>query len=197
MYRIPLTPASAAGPRRARRGAPLTSLSPRGYTALYMSARRGLLLAGSLWELVRFFLVLLIFASVLQGTSGAGAWVYPWLLVVGSGGLLIAAGGGMLSLFPERYAPLIALLRLGQALSVFSFILLTVTGALQVAVDSTILGMGRRAVTGGAVLLGVFLLDLLFMAVLIGWRPEEPSTPAVDPGSRLPDYEETEVNDFH
>ena len=119
-----------------------------------MSVRRGLLLAGSLWELVRFFLVLLIFASVLQGTSGAGAWVYPWLLAAGSGGLLIAAGGGMLSLFPERYAPLIALLRLGQGLSVFSFVLLAVTGAMRAAVDSTMLGMGRHTVIGGAVLLG-------------------------------------------
>ena len=162
-----------------------------------MSLRRGLLLAGSLWELVRFFLVLLIFASVLQGTSGAGAWVYPWLPVVASGSLLIAAGGGMLSLFPERYAPLIALLRLGQAVSVFSLILLAVSGALRIAAGSEVLGVGKRTITGGAVLVGVFLLDLLFLAVLIGWRPEEPKIPAASPGNRLPEYDETEVRDFH
>lgn len=162
-----------------------------------MSVRRGLLLAGSLWELVRFFLVLLLFASVLRGTSGAGLWVYPWLLVVGSGSLLIAAGGGMLWLFPGRYAPLIALLRLGKVLSVFSFILLAVSGALRIAAGSQIVGTGRRAVTGGVILLGVFLLDLLFLSVLIGWRAEEPQIPAGGAGDRLPEYDETEVHDFH
>src|SRR5208283_3382194 len=56
-----------------------------GYTSQSMSVRRGLLLAGSLWELVRFFVVLLLLASLLQATSGAGPWVFPWLLIVGSG----------------------------------------------------------------------------------------------------------------
>ena len=162
-----------------------------------MSVRRGLLLPGSLWELVRFFVVLLIFASVLQGTSGAGAWVYPWLLVAGSGSLVVAAGGGMLSLFPGRYNPLIALLRLGQALSVFSLILLTVTGAVRIAASIEVFGIGKRAISGGAVLLGVFFLDLLFLAVLISWRAEEPKVPAASPGNGLPGYDETEVRDFH
>jgi hypothetical protein len=162
-----------------------------------MNARRGLLLAGSLWELVRFFLVLLLFASVLRGTLGAGSWVFPWLLVVGSGNLLVAAGGGMLSLFPARYGPVIALLRLGKALSIFTFILLVVSGALRIAAGQEFLGIGRRAITGGAVLLGVFLLDLLFMAVLIGWRGEEPQVPADGPGAKLPEYDETEAHDFH
>jgi len=178
-------------------GYALTSISPRGYTAQSMKARRGLLLAGSVWELVRFFLVLLLVASVLQGTSGAGQWVFPWLLVVGSGNLLIAAGGGMLALFPARYVRLIALLRLGKAMSVFSFILLVVSGALRIAAGQQIFGIGRRTITGGAVLLGVFLLDLLFLAVLIGWRAEEPQIPASGPGAHLPEYEETEVHDFH
>jgi hypothetical protein len=162
-----------------------------------MSVRRGLLLAGSLWEFVRFFLVLLLFASVLRGTSGAGPWVYPWLLVVGSGGLLMAAGGGMLSMFPGRYAPLIAFLRLGKALNLFSFILLAVSGGLRVAAGSEVIGTGRRAVTGGAVLLGVFLLDLLFLVVLVNWHAEEPLDPAGGAGNRLPEYDETEVRDFH
>jgi len=162
-----------------------------------MSVRRGLLLAGSLWELVRFFLMLILFASLLRATSGAGPWVFPWLLVVGSGGLLIAAGGGMLALFPARYAPLIALLRLGKALGVFSLIMLAVSGALRIVAGSEIPGIGRQAIPGGAVLLGVFLLDLLFLGVLIGWRVEEPRVPASGQGARLPEYNEAEVRDFH
>ncbi len=163
-----------------------------------MQARRGLLLAGSLWELVRFFLVLYLFASVLRGISGAGSWVYSWLLVAGSGNLLIAAGGGMLAMFPERYARLIALLRLGKAMSIFSFILLVASGALGIASGYEILGIGRRALTGGAVLLFVFILDLAFLAVLVGWRSEATQDiPPADPGPPLPEYDETEVQDFH
>jgi hypothetical protein len=177
----------------------LTSLSSGVYTSQSMQARRGLLLAGSLWELVRFFLVLFLFASVLRGTSGAGPWVFSWLLVAGSGNLLIAAGGGMLALFPERYARLIALLRLGKAMGVFSFILLVVSGSLGIASGYEFLGIGRRALTGGAVLLFVFFMDLAFLAVLIGWREEHarPDVPPAGPGSSLPEYEETEVHNFH
>src|SRR5271157_3757130 len=170
---------------------------PPGYTAQSMSVRRGLLLAGSLWELVRFFLVLFVLASVLRATAAAGPWVFPWLLLAGSGNLLIAAGGGMLALFPARYAPLVAFLRLGKALGVFCFILLVVSGALRVAAGKGILGIGGRAITGSVILLGVFLLDLLFLAVLIGWRSEEPRVPTNGPGARLPEYDETEVQDFH
>ena len=164
-----------------------------------MQARRGLLLAGSVWELVRFFLVLFLFASVLRGMSGAGTWVYTWLLVAGSGNLLVAAGSGMLALFPARYAPLLAFLRLGKAMSVFSFVLLLVSGALGIASAFEILGIGRRALTGGAVLLLVFLLDLAFLAVLISWRADDaaPGAPPADPGAPLPEYDETEVQDFH
>ena len=163
-----------------------------------MQARRGLLLAGSLWEFVRFFLVLLLFASVLRG-EGAGPWVFPWLLVAGSGNLLIAAGGGMLALFPARYARLIPLLRLGKAMSVFSFILLVVSGALGIASGFDSLGTRGHGLTGGAVLFGVFLLDLAFLAVLISWRSGEADQgiPPDSPGAPLPEYDETEVQDFH
>jgi hypothetical protein len=163
-----------------------------------MQARRGLLLAGSAWELVRFFLVLFLFASVLRGIAGAGSWVYSWLLVAGSGNLLIAAGSGMLALFPSRYARLLAFLRLGKAMSVFSFILLLVSGALGIASTFEVLGVGRRALTGGAVLLLVFLVDLAFLAVLISWRADDEAAggPPAGPGA-LPEYDETEVQDFH
>jgi hypothetical protein len=195
MYRIPRarTPEVNRGNRRAA----LALVTPPGYTAQSMKARRGMLFAGSLWELVRFFLVLILFASLLKGTSGAGPWVYPWLLVVGSGSLVIAAGGGMLCLFPARYAPLVALLRLGKALSIFSLVLLAVSGALRIAAGNAVIGSGRRAVTGGAILLGVFLLDMLFLFVLLGWRAQEPPVPAGGAGSPAPAFDETEAHDFH
>ncbi len=164
-----------------------------------MKARRALLLCGSLWELVRFFLVLLLFAAVLQDASGASpSWVLPWLLVVGSGNLLIAAGGGMLAWFPDRYGQLISFLRLGKVLSIFSFVMLLVSGGLRIASGHILLGAGRFAVTGGTALLGVCVLDMLFLVVLMGWHGEQDTGEQGRPGaSTLPDEVETEVRDFH
>jgi len=164
-----------------------------------MKARRGLLLAGSLWELVRFFLVLLLFAAVLQGASGAGPWVFPWLLLAGSGNLLIAAGIGMLALFPSRYSRLIGLLRLGKVMSIFAFLLVAISGALRPAAAFEALTIGRGGVSGAAVLFGVVILDLLLLAVLIRWKSGEEPRPA-PPGAqteKLPEYDETEVQNFH
>lgn len=164
-----------------------------------MTARRALLLVGSFWELVRFFLVLLLFAVVLQESADAGPWVFPWLLVVGSGNLLIAAGAGMLALFPDRYGRLIAFLRLGKVMSVFSLVLLLVSGALRGTATREALGMGRVAITRGAALLGVFVVDLFFLGVLFAWRREENTTnlPPGPAASSLPEYKETEVGDYH
>ncbi len=166
-----------------------------------MKARRGLLLAGSLWELVRFFLVLLLFAAVLHGVSGAGPWVFPWLLLAGSGNLLIAAGIGMLALFPARYGRMVALLRLGKVLGIFAFVLLVVSGAMRPAAGVQLAEVGRFVVRGSVVLAVVALLDVLVLGVLLRWRTEEPRptpTPretAAD--EKLPEYDETEVRNFH
>ncbi len=155
-----------------------------------MSTRRGVLLACSLWELVRFFLVLLLFVATLQDAAGVGPWVYPWLLFVGSGNLLIAVGDGMLALFPARYEALIAFLRLGKLMSVFSFLLLILAGSLRVASSRVVFGVGLVAVTQGAVLLAVFLLDLVSLGVLMTWKKE--STPVAPSDDNLPAYTETE-----
>ncbi len=164
-----------------------------------MKVRRGLLLAGSLWELVRFFLVLLLFAAVLTGTTGAGSWVFPWLLLAGSGNLLIAAGIGMVALFPARYGRLVALLRLGKVLSIFAFLLLAVSGGMGPAAGFEVLQAGRASVRGSAVLVLVALLDVLLLGVLLRWRSgDEPHHgPAGAPAEKLPEYDETEVKNFH
>jgi hypothetical protein len=164
-----------------------------------MKARRGLLLAGSLWELVRFFLVLLLFAAVLRAAAGAGAWVFPWLLLAGSGNLLIAAGIGMVALFPARYARLVALLRLGKVLSIFAFILLTISGGMRPAAGFEVLRVGRAAVSGPVILVVVALLDVLLLAVLLRWKAVEEPRPAStgEETEKLPEYDETEVQNFH
>jgi hypothetical protein len=163
-----------------------------------MKARRALLVAGSVWELARFFLVLFLFAAVLRAAAGVRSWVFPWLLVVGSGNLLLCAGSALIALFPARYASIVALLRLGKLMSLFAFVLVAVTGALRVAAGYEVAGIGRRGISAGVVLVGVFLLDLLYLAVLIWWRPEEEAPAAADaPAEKLPEYHETEVQNFH
>ncbi len=164
-----------------------------------MKARRALLAAGSGWELARFFLVLYLFAAVLGANAAAGGWVFPWLLVAGSGNLVLSAGSALLALFPVRYARIIALLRLGKLLNVSAFILLVISGALGVASGLNVAAVGRRGLSAGAILVAVFFLDLLYLAVLIRWRPEDEKTPAPAGAGegKLPEYDETEVQNFH
>jgi hypothetical protein len=162
-----------------------------------MKARRVLLLAGSLWEIVRFFLLISLFAFLLHAASGAGGWIFPWLLLCSSGNLLVGAGGIMLSLFPQKNARLVGLLRLGKILALFSYVLLLVSGAMRMAIGLQVLTFGSLAVTLAAVLFAVFVLDLLFLAVLLAWRAEEARRELPAGGADLAAYTETEAHNFH
>jgi hypothetical protein len=164
-----------------------------------MQARRALLLAGSLWEIVRFFLMASLVASLLQETGAPGSWVFPWLLVAASGNLLVAAGGIMLCVFPERYASILGLLRLGKVIALFSFVLLALSGAVRMAVGRQVLSLGGLSLTAGMVLFLVCVLDILFLTLLFSWRDMGAGRPlpTVEPQVALPDYDETEVKDFH
>ena len=164
-----------------------------------MNARRALLLAGSLWEIVRFFLLISLLAFVLRALGGAGGWVLPWLLLGGSGNLLVAAGGIMLSLYPDRNGGLIMLLRVGKIFAVFSFLLLVLSGAMRMAARIQVFTVGGLAFSQGVLLLGIFVLDLLFLAVLLAWRaPETPHEhPAAEAPTELSDYTESEARNFH
>ena len=163
-----------------------------------MKARNGLLLAGSLWEIVRFFLVISLIALVLHAAGGAGPWVVPWLLLGGSGNLLVAVGGIMLALFPEKHEGLVGLLRLGKILGIFTFLLLIFSGAMRTAAGERVLDIGKVTVQQGSVLFAVFVLDVLFLGVLLSWRRGEGQR-SLPPGSGgiTPEYTETEVKDFH
>ena len=162
-----------------------------------MKARRVLLLAGSLWEIVRFFVLISLLAFLLHAASGSGGWVFPWLLLCSSGNLLVGAGGIMLSLFPHKNAGLVGLLRLGKILALFSYALLLISGAMRMAIGLPVLAFGGFALTLAAVLFAVFVLDLLFLAVLLAWRAE--AAPRAHPAEAadLAAYAETEAHNFH
>jgi hypothetical protein len=164
-----------------------------------MNARRVLLLAGSLWEIVRFFLLISLLAFVLRSLGGVGGWVLPWLLLGGSGNLLVAAGGIMLSLYPDRNGGLIMLLRVGKILAIFSYLLLVLSGAMRMAARIQVFAVGGLVFTQGVLLLAIFLLDLLFLAVLLAWRtPQAPGEhPAPEAPAELSDYTESEARNFH
>ena len=164
-----------------------------------MNPRRILLLAGSLWEIVRFFLLVSLLVFVLHALSGAGGWVLPWILVVGSGNLLVGVGGIMLSLFPDRNGGLIMLLRVGKILAIFSFLLLGLSGAVRTAAGIQVFAAGGIGFSQGALLLAIFVLDLLFLAVLLAWRaPVAPrEIPAPESATELSDYTESEARNFH
>jgi hypothetical protein len=162
-----------------------------------MKARRALLLAGSLWEIVRFFLQISILAGLFRGA--AGPWVLPWLLFGGAGNLVVAAGGIMLSLFPRRYAGTIALLRVGKILMIFSFLLLLVSGALRAGALRHAFTLGAMAVSLSPILLALFALDILFLSVLLAWKRDDDEQGGVPTGGghEQPTYSETEASDFH
>jgi len=163
---------------------------------LDMKAERAFLLAGSLWEIVRFFLLLSLLALLLQGTSGSGRRVFPWLILGGSGNLLVAAGGILLAAFPARYGSVLGLLRLGKILGIFSFLLLLLSGALRPSLGLAALSIGKLAIGEGAMLLGIFALDVLFLAVLLAWRGTDKER-VIPEGAGLPELTETEVGDYH
>jgi hypothetical protein len=176
----------------------LTHHNPDGYTENNMRTQRALLLGGSIWEIMRFILLALLFAAVLREAVGAGSWVFPWLVAIGSGSLLISAAAGMIAFFPERYDPLVAFLRLGKVLSAFSLLLLLVSGVLRVTAGIGI-GVAGLEIPQGIILLCMIVLDLLFLAVLFNWRhvPAPPEFPSAPGGNELPEYSETEVGDYH
>jgi hypothetical protein len=164
---------------------------------LTMKVRRALLLAGSLWEILRFFLLISLLAFLLHAVTGTGRWLFPWLLLCGSGSLLVGAGGIMLALFPEKNGGLVGLLRLGKIIALFSYVLLLFSGAMRIAVGLQVLSLGPFAVTLAAVLFVVFVLDLLCLVVLLGWRvtPARRELPAA--AANLDEYTETEAQDYH
>jgi hypothetical protein len=150
-----------------------------------MTARRVLLALGSLWDLVRFFLVLSLLSLLVRSAGGEGAGMIPWLLLAGTGNLLVPVGGLMLAVFPDRYGSLVALLRLGKGLSVFSFILLFLSGSIASAANAALLRIGGRAVTGRAAALALFVLDVAFLVLLM--VPAHPRAAVA----------QTEMKDFH
>lgn len=132
-----------------------------------MTARRILLALCSLWELVRFFLMLSLLLLLARSAGARDGAMIPWLLLAATGNLLVPVGGLMLVLFPVRYGNLVGLLRLGKVMSIFSFVLLLVSGSLAAAAGITVLRVADRVVTGTVAVLLLFVVDIAFLVLLL------------------------------
>ena len=99
--------------------------------------------------------------------------VMPWLLLAGTGNLLVPVGGILVVLFPRRYGNLIGLLRLGQGLSVFSILILLVSGSLAAAANARLLIVGGRAITVSATVPALLALDLAYLALVVFSREKD------------------------
>jgi hypothetical protein len=154
---------------------------------------RGVLFAlGCAWEAGRFLLVLRVM-DVVVGV-GAGHWLVPWLVFGASGSLLTAACAALLAVLPARHAAYLGLLRLGKVLSLFSFVLLALSGGLAAFIDRPVAALVGGTLPLGPVMVAVFALDLLFLALYAGLRVDtDRPVPDAEPG----EYNETEVGHYH
>ncbi len=59
---------------------------------------------------------------------------------------------------------------------IFSFLLLVGTGSLGLSSQIEVLRVGPVSFTQGAALFAICVLDLLFLAALVAWRREKPSS---------------------
>jgi hypothetical protein len=153
-----------------------------------MKSQRAFIITGSFWELVRFFLLLFIIAALFGAQGGVTGSIIPWLLIAASNALLCPVGWLLLALFPDRYGNLLPLLRLGKVLSVFSVILLLLSGFLSMGVQ----GLGAAQLISVPI---VLFFDLIFLALLISLKSAGggKSGPAEMEVSSLPEYSETEI----
>ncbi len=128
-----------------------------------------LLFIAAVWELLRFAVLYLLFAT--QVTTGIGASVDHFItLWFGAPQLALAAGFLFMALYPERYAAFMNLLRLGKLLATAAAVPALAMQILA-AIDGELVGaaFGTRMIAG----LGVLAIDALLLIFLISLRNEE------------------------
>ena len=149
----------------------------------------------AIWELLRFCAIFLavwiIFRRSLE-TNNQGIY---WLLVLGNGGLLVAASLLFLYVDPRRFRVLLNLARMGKILELFSALLLIILEPVGTGLRFLSVGFVPYRVAPFSLLLVVSAADLIFLFLLFSSQIEE--TPSPPPGGQeeqeppLPNYRET------
>ena len=122
--------------------------------------------AGSAWELARYFLFVVFLAAASSASGAADMLSAPWLAAAAAGGLVMPAAFLMIAFAPRRYADYLPLLRLGKVLEVATVALLYATGAITPGSGMPVLAFRMPVLGNAAVVFG--LVALADVAVLAG-----------------------------
>jgi len=149
-----------------------------------MKIKRILLLINSLWELARFFLLFLAMGVAFRLTLLRDSAAIYWLILLGSGQLLLPAALLMLYLDPLRFAVLLNLVRLGKFLGILAGLLLVFLSPF---------GAGLR-LPGGlgltstlvpyTIVIAMSIVDLVFLFLLFLWNSPAPDLRQDQPETR-------------
>jgi hypothetical protein len=163
-----------------------------------MKIRRVFFLIAAIWELLRFCVIFLagwiVFRQVLEMNDQG---IY-WLLVIGNGGLLVAASLLFLFVDPPRFRVLLNLVRLGKILGLFSALLLIILEPIGSGLRFLSVGFLPYRVAPFSLLLTVSVADLIFLFLLFSYQLEitSPSPPAEGRQEQeppLPEFRETTI----
>jgi len=156
-----------------------------------MKIKRILFLINSLWELARVFLLFAALAIAFRRTLLEDRASVYWLVLLGSGQLVLPAALVMLYFDPARFAALLNVVRLGKFLGILAALLLVFL----LPLSSGLLPAGILpvpfAVIPFSVVIGVTIVDLIFLFLLFLWTDARPD-PEV-----LPEYREIPVDPPH
>jgi hypothetical protein len=148
-----------------------------------MKIKRILFLINSLWELARFLLLFLGLGIAFRLMLLADRSAIYWLILLGSGQLVLPAALVMLYIDPLRFGSLLNLARLGKFLGILSSLLLIFLSPLSVDLG-LVGGLGASfAAVPYSMVIGVTIVDLVFLFLLFLWN-----------GTKLPEHRETPLD---
>ena len=148
-----------------------------------MKIKRILLLINSLWELARFLLLFLALSFAFRSALLADRSTIYWLILLGSGQLVLPAGMVMLYLDPSRFAPLLNLVRLGKFLGILAGLLLLFLSPFGAALRFSA-GLGLpSALVPYTIVVGASIVDLVFLFLLFLWGSQTPPAESGSPGT--------------
>ena len=181
----------------------LTMIGGWPYTQRSMVERKTPVIISGFWQLIRF--MILVSSSTLYLNPQAYAGVALLVVLLAAPSLVLAVFCFFAGLYHPRFTALRGFLIFGKTFEVLPGVILLIfqSGALY-------FGMGRPlferisgySLPAGQIFLyglaGIVLLDLIFLLVLLSYRPEpdspEPSREST-PGENLPEYEITEIEE--
>ncbi|MBN1836069.1 MAG: hypothetical protein JW820_09485 [Spirochaetales bacterium] len=143
-----------------------------------MKIKRFFLLINSLWELARLVLLFLAVGVTLRLTLLTDRSAIYWLVLLGSGQLLLPAALILLYLDPVRFAVLLNLVRLGKFLGLLAGLMLVFLSPLRTDLQLAV-GLGlSSSLLSYTTVIGISIVDLIFLFLLFLWSVPPPDATA-------------------